>query len=182
MDTSELIIDYTESDFSGAIRSLLPKGQYWQEADNLELTQLIQAMAIDFKATHDDIELSLLTELKESLFGWKISDYQALLFDVSGTESGTVYDDVATPNLIYVSLNSSARKTAGEAWKAFEEKRLPHTDIKWLYINETTLFQQVANYQYSQNFHEYEVCQTLETYSEFANARHILNVTAHEVT
>ncbi|MCG6410097.1 hypothetical protein K6U17_12730, partial [Vibrio fluvialis] len=73
MDTSSVIIDYSAEEFAQAIRALLPKGQYWQEADNPELTSLIEAMATDFKATHDDIELSLLTDFKEALFGWKIS-------------------------------------------------------------------------------------------------------------
>ncbi|EKO3397746.1 hypothetical protein OI845_000594 [Vibrio fluvialis] len=128
MDTSSVIIDYSAEDFAQAIRALLPKGQYWQEADNPELTSLIEAMAIDFKATHDDIELSLLTDFKEALFGWKISDYQALLTENGGV--GRVYDDKATPNLIEIDLYSYDNNAA---FAAFEEKRLPHTEFHWLY-------------------------------------------------
>ncbi|MCG6357669.1 hypothetical protein K6U58_03555 [Vibrio fluvialis] len=128
MDTSSVIIDYSAEDFAQAIRALLPKGQYWQEADNPELTSLIEAMATDFKATHDDIELSLLTDFKEALFGWKISDYQALLTESGGV--GRVYDDKATPNLIKIDLYSYDNNAA---FAAFEEKRLPHTEFHWLY-------------------------------------------------
>lgn len=128
MDTSSVIIDYSAEDFAQAIRALLPKGQYWQEADNPELTSLIEAMATDFKATHDDIELSLLTDFKEALFGWKISDYQALLTESGGV--GRVYDDKATPNLIKIDLYTYDNNAA---FAAFEEKRLPHTEFHWLY-------------------------------------------------
>lgn len=128
MDTSSVIIDYSAEDFAQAIRALLPKGQYWQEADNPELTSLIDAMATDFKATHDDIELSLLTDFQEALFGWKISDYQALLTENGGV--GRVYDDKATPNLIKIDLYSYDNNAA---FAAFEEKRLPHTEFHWLY-------------------------------------------------
>ncbi|WP_272165486.1 hypothetical protein [Vibrio diabolicus] len=182
MDTSDLIIDYRESDFADSIRALLPKGEYWQEVENQALTNLIEGMAQDFKTTHDEIELSLLTELKSELFGWKISDYQALLFEVAGEQSGTVYDDVETPNLIYVSLSSSSRASAREAWKAFEDKRLPHTDIQWLYNSETVLYVQALNYQVTRNIHQYEVCPTIEHFTGLANARHIRTTHTHEVT
>lgn len=182
MDTSDLIVDYSESDFADSIRSLLPKGEYWQETENQELTRLIEGMAQDFKVTHDEVELSLLAELKDDLFGWKISDYQALLFEVAGKQSGTVYDEVAEPNLIYVSLNSSSRSDAGEAWQAFEEKRLPHTDIQWLYNNETTLYVQAVNYQFTRNIHQYEICPTFKHFTEVANARHVRTTHTHEVT
>ncbi|MCW4444013.1 hypothetical protein OHV10_06945 [Vibrio splendidus] len=182
MDTSDLIVDYSESDFADSIRSLLPKGEYWQEAENQELTRLIEGMAQDFKVTHDEVELSLLAELKDDLFGWKISDYQALLFEVAGKQSGTVYDEVAEPNLIYVSLKPSSRSSAGDAWKAFEDKRLPHTDIQWLYNNETTLYVQAVNYQFTRNIHQYEICPTFEHFTEVANARHVRTIHTHEVT
>ena len=182
MDTSDLIVDYSESDFADSIRSLLPKGEYWQEAENQELTRLIEGMAQDFKVTHDEVELSLLAELKDDLFGWKISDYQALLFEVAGKQSGTVYDEVAEPNLIYVSLKPSSRSCAGDVWKAFEDKRLPHTDIKWLYNNETTLYVQAVNYQFTRNIHQYEICPTFEHFTEVANARHVRTIHTHEVT
>ncbi|ODS04301.1 hypothetical protein [Vibrio scophthalmi] len=128
MDTSDLIIEYSEGDFADAIRVLLPKGEYWQEADNPELTNTIEGMAADFKATHDEIELSLLTDFRERSFGWKLSDYQTLLNEIGSV--GTVYDDLNTPNLIKVDLFSYDND---KAYAAFEEKRLPHTDFAWIY-------------------------------------------------
>ncbi|WP_418114382.1 hypothetical protein RJD40_18865 [Vibrio scophthalmi] len=128
MDTSDLIIDYSAGDFADATRSLLPKGEYWQEAENEELTNTIIGMAIDFKATHDDIELSLLTEFREQSFGWKLRDYQTLLNEIGSV--GTVYDEVKNPNLIKVDLFSYDND---KAYAAFEEKRLPHTEFAWLY-------------------------------------------------
>ena len=74
MDTADLIIDYTEADFANAIRALLPGGDYWQEADNQELTSLILGMGAEFKVTNDEIQLSLLTDFSGRLFGWKLSD------------------------------------------------------------------------------------------------------------
>lgn len=128
MDTSQLIIEYSEGDFADAIRVLLPQGEYWQEADNPELTNTIEGMAADFKITHDEIELSLLTELRELSFGWKLSDYQTLLNEIGSV--GTVYDDVNNPNLIKVDLFSYDND---KAYAVFEEKRLPHTECAWIY-------------------------------------------------
>ena len=128
MDTSSVIIDYSEADFADSLRALLPKGKYWQEAENVELTNVIEALAIDFKTTHNDVQLSLLTDFKQALFGWKISDYQALL-----TESGSVgrvYDERATPNLIKIELYSYDNN---QSLTALEEKRLPHTEFQWIY-------------------------------------------------
>ena len=180
MDTSDLVTDYSTSDFADAIRALLPKGDYWQETENKELKNVIEGMAQDFKTTHDEVALSLLSKLKGDLFGWKISDYQALLFDVAGAESGKVYDDVTEPNLIFVSLAS--RSNVAEAWQAFEEKRLPHTDIQWLYNNQATLYLQAANYQITRNTHQHQICPTAELDTELANARHIRTTHTHEVT
>lgn len=90
MDTSDLIIDHSEADFADAIRALLPQGNYWQEADNAELTNTILGMAADFKVTNDEIQLALLTDFNERLFGWKLSDYQALLISSGG--QGVVSD------------------------------------------------------------------------------------------
>lgn len=99
MELNDLIIDYTAHDFAGAVRQLLPRGEYWQEAENAELTNLINGMGAEFKTIHDECQLSLLTEMRDELFGWKISDYQALLYTFT---EGTVFDDISTPNLIYV--------------------------------------------------------------------------------
>lgn len=182
MDTSDVIIDYSESDFADAIRALLPKGEYWQETENQKLTNLIEGMAKDFKVTHDEIELSLLAELKDDLFGWKINDYQALLFDIAGKGSGAVFDDINKPNLIYVSITPSSRNNANDAWQAFEKYRLPHTEIQWIYNNETTLFYQAVNYQIVKNIHQYEICPTIDYFNGYANARHIRTIHTHEVT
>lgn len=128
MDTSSVIVSYSEQDFTDATRSLLPKGQYWQDTENTELNNVIEALGSDFKATHDDIELSLLTEFEEEIFGWKLRDYQGLL--VATGSSGTVYDDIEYPNLIKIDLFSYDND---RSFEAFEEKRLPHTEFHWIY-------------------------------------------------
>lgn len=159
MDTSELIIDYTESDFANALRALLPKGEYWQTPDNEKLNQVIEGMAKDFKTTHDEIELSLLTDFEGELFGWKISDYQAFLIFVAGANSGTVSDNITTPNLIYISLDETARGNSQQAWQAFENKRLPHTKINWTFNYQVNYHHQLANCRHIRNSHKYEVTQ-----------------------
>ncbi|MFA0155414.1 hypothetical protein [Vibrio sp. 10N.261.46.A3] len=128
MDTADLIVEYSEGDFADAYRRLLPKGQYWQDTENVELTNTINGIAKDFKQTHDDIELSLLSSTKESLFGWKLRDYQSLLDEVGA--HGLVYDDVSSPNLIKIDLFSYENDAA---FKALEDKRLPHTEFHWIY-------------------------------------------------
>lgn len=138
MDTSDLIIEYSAGDFADAIRTLLPKGEYWQETDNPELTNTIEGMAADFKITHDEIELSLLTEFREQSFGWKLRDYQRLLNEIGSV--GTVYDDITSPNLIKIDLFSYDND---KAYAAFEEKRLPHTEFAWVYpLDANTEFHQ----------------------------------------
>ncbi len=159
MDTSGVIIDYSESEFADALRALLPKGEYWQEAENVELSNVIEALAIDFKTTHDDVQLSLLTDFKQALFGWKISDYQALLYEVAGNNSGVVSDAIATPNLIYVSLGDEYRGTSKKAWTEFEKTRLPHTEITWTYQSRLDVHHQLANCRHIRNLHTYEVTQ-----------------------
>lgn len=159
MDTSSVIIDYSEADFADSLRALLPKGEYWQEAENVELTNVIEALAIDFKTTHDDVQLSLLTDFKQALFGWKISDYQALLYEVAGNNSGVVSDASATPNLIYVSLGDEYRGSSKKAWTEFEKKRLPHTEITWTYQSRLDVHHQLANCRHIRNLHTYEVTQ-----------------------
>ncbi|MGL4225416.1 MAG: hypothetical protein ACRCSE_09880 [Vibrio sp.] len=159
MDTSSVIIDYSTADFAGAVRALLPKGDYWQEAENPELTAVVEALAIDFKATHDDIELSLLTDVKNALFGWKISDYQALLYEVAGVGAGVVADSITAPNLIYVSLGDEYRGFGKEAWEKFEAKRLPHTEITWTYHSMLDVHHQLASCRHIRNLHTYEVTQ-----------------------
>ncbi|WP_261881504.1 hypothetical protein [Vibrio coralliirubri] len=140
MDTTDLIIEYNAGDFEGAYRGLLPKGEYWQDTENVELANTIQGIAKDFKQTHDEIELSLLTEFEEQQFGWKISDYQRLLMTMGS--NGVVYDEVASPNLIKIELYSYSNDAA---FKALEEKRLPHTEFHWIYpLDAETKFEQVT--------------------------------------
>ena len=140
MDTSDLIIEYSESDFADAYRGLLPQGEYWQDIENAELTNTINGIAKDFKKTHDDIELSLLTEFEEQGFGWKIRDYQSLLGTMGS--NGLVYDDVKRPNLILIDLLSYDNRTA---ISAFEKVRLPHTAFHWMYpLEAKTQFEQAT--------------------------------------
>lgn len=159
MDTSDLIIEYSEGDFADAYRGLLPQGEYWQDTENAELTNTINGIAKDFKKTHDDIELSLLTEFEEQGFGWKVQDYQKLLNTTAGKQSGLVFDDVKTPNLIYGSLYDSFRHYSVQAWQAFEKYRLPHTEIAWIYHSTFGVCHQMANYRHIRNLHKYEVTQ-----------------------
>ncbi len=159
MDTSSLVVDYSEADFAEAFRGLLPKGEYWQDPENIELTNVIDALAADFKVTHDDVSLSLLTDFEDDLFGWKISDYQGLLYAVAGQNSGDVYDQRSTPNLIYVSLGDQYRNLSQQAWTEFEKKRLPHTEITWIYNSQLVVNHQLANCRHIRNLHTYEVTQ-----------------------
>ncbi|BDU38737.1 hypothetical protein [Vibrio nigripulchritudo] len=159
MDTSGVIIEYSEGDFEDAFRALLPKGEYWQDTENQELNNTILGIAKELKLTHDEIELSLLTEFEAQQFGWKVSDYQRLLNTTVGTGSGVVSDDVKSPNLITASLNDSFRHMCEMAWTSFENKRLPHTEIAWIYHSHIDMHHQVANYRHIRNLHKYEVTQ-----------------------
>lgn len=159
MDTSELIVEYRVGDFAQSIRQLLPKGKYWQESENRELANLIDGVATDFKQTHDDIELSLLNPPNETLFGWKIIDYQNLLNNVAGKGSGFVFDEVQQPNLIYVIIEDGFRGLCIQAWQAFEKERLPHTEIAWIYHSNLDVHHQMANFRHIRNLHQYEVTQ-----------------------
>lgn len=155
MDTSDLITEYSEQDFALAVRQLLPAGQYWQDVDNLELSNLIAGMGAEFKIVHDEVQLALLDELKGQLFGWRISDYQALLIECDAL--GAVYDNLASPNLIFVSLAPNERSE--KAWLEFEKVRLPHTSIEWLYNATINVQTQIANARHIRNVHKYEVTQ-----------------------
>ncbi|KPU82619.1 hypothetical protein JI57_03930 [Psychromonas sp. PRT-SC03] len=153
MDASDLIIDYTVNDFANATRQLLPRGAYWDEAENQALTNLILGMAIDFKTTSDEIQLALLSDFNDKLFGWKLSDYQSLLESL-GT-AGLVFDDKGTPNLIFVSLK--ADKRCEKAWFEFEDKRLPHTQIQWIYNSDINVQTQVDSARHIRNLTKSEV-------------------------
>ncbi|RYU50028.1 hypothetical protein [Aliivibrio finisterrensis] len=152
MDTSALIVERSEEEFAQAIRQLLPKGQYWQESDNAELTALIEGMGAEFKITHAEVQLALLTGFEGDLFGWRLSDYQALLIDCD--IKGRVHDTQASPNLIFVSLLPGERSE--KAWREFERVRLPHTAIQWIYNASTTLQVQLGNARYIRNTHTHK--------------------------
>ncbi|CAH7324327.1 conserved hypothetical protein [Vibrio chagasii] len=157
MDTSHLIIEYRAGDFSEVFRQLLPKGDYWQDTESEVLAQVIGGLAKDFKQTHDDIELSLLSDLDKQPFGWKISDYQDLLNTIVGQGRGRVFDDASQPNLICGWLDDLNRNMGEKAWQAFESHRLPHTEIAWIYRSMLEVQHQMANYRHIRNVHEYEV-------------------------
>ena len=153
MDSSELIIHYTASDFAQALRALLPKGKYWQDPENVDLRQLIEGMGEDFKITHDEIQLSFLNDMNDGLFGWRISDYQTLLDTYS---AGRVYDNISTPNLISVEL-SIREQSAYDAWLNFERKRLPHTDINWILNTRSQLIANFATFRYIKKYTRYDL-------------------------
>ena len=152
MDISTLLVDYLATDFAGAIRKLLPNGEYWQQNENAELNALINAIGEEFKTVHDECQLNLLTEIREEVFGWRISDYQELLYLYT---KGKVFDEITTPNLIYVQLEKNLRSE--KALYNFEEKRLPHTAILWLYTSATDLHIQASNARYIFNQHKHKV-------------------------
>ena len=128
MDTSDLIVEYSDDDFALVIRHLLPKGKYWQDPDNTELTHLIAGMGAEFKVTHDEVQLALLTDLSGNLFGWRLADYRQLMADHG--IAGKVYDEQSTPNLISIYVDASQSYQAMMA--AFNKTRLPHTKFHWI--------------------------------------------------
>ncbi|GIC79488.1 hypothetical protein [Moritella sp. F3] len=128
MDTSELIIEYSAADFTLALRQLLPQGHYWQDADNMELSALIAGMGADFKMTHDEIQLALLTENDSNLFGWRLADYQTLMADYAIV--GKVNDSSSTPNIISIYLDPS--QPYKKMMAGFDAVRLPHTQFHWV--------------------------------------------------
>jgi hypothetical protein len=111
------------------VRQLLPKGQYWQDPTNAELNNLIAGMGIDFRVTHDEVQLALLTELDNELFGWRLADYQNLMEECG--VNGKVTDTPAIPNLI--SVNVDATSEYDGIVFAFNQERLPHTQFQWFF-------------------------------------------------
>lgn len=119
---------YSLNNFKKSAQSLLPPGEYWQnQTPGTELDNFLSAVAEELKTTHDETKLSVLFELDNSLFGWKISDYQGLL-NQQGIEA-VVYDSIQTPNRIYIEVvNLEDLLTT---FKQLESLRLPHTEITW---------------------------------------------------
>lgn len=121
--------NYSTDDFKQALQKLLPPGEYWQnQTPDTDLDKLLTAIATEFKTTHDETKLSVLLTIDKSLFGWKLSDYQALLNE-QGIES-TVTDNSATPNIIYIEVVNL--EDLFETFNMIESLRLPHTEIMWV--------------------------------------------------
>lgn len=119
---------YTVEDFRNSVKQLLPPGQYWQpETETDDLKNLIDSIAEELHTTHEETKLSVLFTVDNSLFGWKISDYQSLL-NTNGINA-LVWDDVVTPNVIYIKLLTTYNLL--ETFNQIEGYRLPHTIINW---------------------------------------------------
>lgn len=129
MDSSDLIIEYSDADFARVIRQLLPKGHYWQDGDNAKLSNLIAGMGAEFKVTHDEIQLTLLAEIENTLFGWRLDDYRNLMIEYGIV--GEVCDNPLTPNIILIALDPS--QNYANMMMAFDEARLPHTKFHWIF-------------------------------------------------
>lgn len=131
MDLSVTEASHSLEEFKDSVSDLLPPGDYWNPSEvNQEIDDLVEAIAIELKQTHDDTKLTILFESESTLFGWKIADYQNLL-DVNGIDS-TVFDKPATPNLIYIELNQT--NNAISVVRQIIDIRLPHTQLIWRYV------------------------------------------------
>ncbi|RUM91063.1 MAG: hypothetical protein DSZ27_07330 [Thiomicrospira sp.] len=119
---------YTTEDFRNSVKQLLPPGKYWQSDEESEdLTALIDSIAEELHTTHEETKLSVLFTVDNSLFGWKIADYQSLL-NTNGIDA-LVWDDEVTPNVIYIKLFTTYNLLA--TFNQVEGYRLPHTIINW---------------------------------------------------
>ncbi|MBN2605976.1 MAG: hypothetical protein JXR47_01435 [Thiotrichales bacterium] len=120
--------NYTAEDFKQAAQKLLPPGEYWSnQTPGTDLDKLFTAIGQELKTVHDETKLSVLIQLDNSLFGWKIADYQGLL-NLQGIDA-QVTDDPLTPNVIYIKIRSTQDLLA--VFKQIENYRLPHTIINW---------------------------------------------------
>lgn len=129
-------VSYSQSDFKQAFAALLPPGQYWQYEPNSELDKLLDGIGSELKTIHDQTKINDPYVADSNNLGWKIADYQNLL-DENQT-SGTIYDDSATPNLIYVDIDSN--QAAGALMQTLDSYRLPHTAFCFIYNNKTALY------------------------------------------
>jgi len=132
---------YSADDFKQAAAALLPPGEYWQYEAGEPLDNLLCALGQEFKTTHDETQLSILYPIDNGGAGWKLADYQTIL----GTHkiTGTVSDNSATPNLIYIEI--APEMVAGELMKTLENYRLPHTAFCWTLKQKQTLHIGVAH-------------------------------------
>lgn len=123
--------EYRVDDYRHALERLLPPGKYWQEIEkHSDLDKLLYAVAEEFKTTADDVKLNLLFQFDNTLQGWKLSDYQAIL-DTNNID-GTVSDHPDTPNIIYLQLNST--QDLFPVFQHLEAYRLPHTQLNWKFL------------------------------------------------
>lgn len=132
---------YTKDDFKQAVSALLPTGQYWHYEKGGQLDGVLEALAVEFKAIHDETKIDPLYQEDNNVLGWKLVDYQAILND--NEISGSVFDDSSTPNLIYI--NFEAGQVAGEFVKALDSYRLPHTAFCCIYSYKSPLYAVVAH-------------------------------------
>lgn len=137
--------NYTADDFKQAAGALLPPGEYWQYEKSGDLDKLLSALGQEFKTTHDETTSSILYEKDKEPTGWKLADYQSLLAEYS--VNGVVFDNQATPNLIYVECDSA--KGVSDAMGRFEDHRLPHTQFKWTVILSCNVVTNIALTQLS---------------------------------
>lgn len=127
--------DYSTSDFKKATANLLPPGDYWSYQAGDPLDDLLTGLAIDFKNTHDDTQQNILYRADNIQAGWKLVDYQTLLN--SHNITGYVFDNSATPNLIYINVEPS--QLVGGLMEKVEDYRLPHTAFSWTLKNKKKL-------------------------------------------
>jgi len=132
--------NYTADDFKEAVSALLPPGEYWQYESGDSLDKLLSALGREFKTTHDETQLNILFQPDNADAGWRIADYQTIL--TINQITGTVYDDSAAPNLIYIDVESG--QTAGNLMRLLDDYRLPHTAFCWTLNNKQTLHIGVA--------------------------------------
>jgi len=136
MDVTQLDPPRTQADFANALQQLLPPGDYWHpQQESPELTQMLNGLGAELKTVHDETKLSFLFAIDNSLMGWKLADFQALLD--SGNLNSTVYDNAQTPNLIYIKFEQ--QDNAGALMQTLEEHRLPHTKLNWQAQNRAKL-------------------------------------------
>ena len=58
---------------------MLPAGEYWQYEKGDPLDGLLEGLATEFKAIHDETKINILYSPDNKQAGWRLSDYQTLL-------------------------------------------------------------------------------------------------------
>ncbi|BBN59305.1 hypothetical protein [Hydrogenovibrio marinus] len=125
VDTQE----YTLQDYRNAVEKLFPPGKYWEQPeDDSDLDNLYWAIAQEWKTTADELKTNILFGANNTLFGWKISDYQRLL-DENGID-GTVFDDKSMPSYIYFNINNLEDSLA--VFNQVNELNLSNIRVVWM--------------------------------------------------